>query len=42
MGDIVQIANEFGMESRAYITAIIRSQDERGLAIYPTFETIDN
>lgn len=41
MGDIVQIANEFGMESRAYITAIIRSQDERGLAVYPTFETID-
>lgn len=42
MGDIVQIANEFGMESRAYITAIIRSQDEYGLAVYPTFETIDN
>ena len=40
MGDIVQIANEFGMESRAYITAIIRSQDEQGLAIYPKFETI--
>lgn len=42
MGDIVQIVNEFGMESRAYITAIIRSQDEYGLAVYPTFETIDN
>lgn len=41
MGDIVQIANEFGMESRAYITAIIRSQDEQGLAVYPKFETID-
>lgn len=41
MGDIVQIANEFGMESRAYITEIIRSQSERGLEIYPTFETID-
>lgn len=42
MGDIVQIANEFGMEGRAYITAIIRSQNEQGLAVYPTFETIDN
>lgn len=41
MGDIVQIANEFGMESRAHITEIIRSQSERGLEIYPTFETID-
>lgn len=41
MGDIVQIANEFGMESRARITEIIRSQSERGLEIYPTFETID-
>lgn len=41
MGDIVQIANEFGMESRAYITAIIRSQDERGLAVYPTYETLN-
>jgi hypothetical protein len=42
MGDIVQIANEFGMESRAYITAIIRSQDEKGLAVYPTYETLIN
>lgn len=41
MGDIVQIANEFGMEGRAYITAIIRSQNEQGFAVYPTFETID-
>ena len=40
MGDIVQIANEFGMESRAHITEIIRSQSESGLEIYPTFETI--
>lgn len=41
MGDIVQIANEFGMESRAYITGMILSQNERGLSAYPTFETID-
>lgn len=41
MGDIVQIANEFGMEGRAYITSIIRSQSEEGLEIYPTFETIN-
>ena len=41
MGDIVQITNEFGMESRARITEIIRSQNEEGLAVYPTFETID-
>ena len=40
MGDIVQIVNEFGMESRAHITEIIRSQSESGLEIYPTFETI--
>ena len=40
MGDIVQVANEFGMESRARIISIIRSQNEEGLEVYPTFETI--
>ena len=40
LGDIVQIANEFGMEGRAYISEIIHSQSNTGLEIYPTFEMI--
>lgn len=37
MGDIVQVANEYGHESPARVMEIIRSEDENGLSIYPTF-----
>jgi hypothetical protein len=41
MGDIVQIANEFGIESTSRVTEIVRSQNEEGLEIFPTFMTIE-
>lgn len=38
IGDIVQIANEYGHEGRAYISEIIISQSEDGVSTYPTFQ----
>lgn len=40
MGDIVQIANEFGFESTSRVTEFIHSQSLEGLEFYPTFEAI--
>lgn len=40
IGDIVQIANEYGHEGVAYISELIMSQDEGGSSVYPTFEMI--
>lgn len=40
IGDIVQIANEYGHEGRAYISEIVMSQSTSGVSIYPTFKTI--
>lgn len=40
IGDVVQVVNEYGMEARARITEIIRSEDEDGYTMYPTFVTI--
>ena len=40
IGDIVQIANEYGHEGRAYISELVISQSEDGVSIYPTFQTI--
>lgn len=40
-GDIVQIANEYGIEGRARITEIVRSQNTDGFDVYPTFTTIE-
>lgn len=41
IGDIVQIANEYGIEGRAYISELILSQSKDGIEIYPTFSTVD-
>lgn len=41
MGDLVQIANDYGIESRARVTEIIHSQSKEGIEIYPTFSIID-
>jgi hypothetical protein len=38
-GDIVQIANEYGHETKARILEIVMSEDEEGLSVYPTFKT---
>lgn len=40
IGDIVQIANEYGNENSAYISELIISNSNEGLSIYPTFKTI--
>lgn len=40
IGDIVQIANEYGQEGRAYISELIISQSEDRVSIYPTFQTM--
>lgn len=40
IGDIVQIANEYGQEGRAYISEFIMSCDVNGTSMYPTFQTI--
>ena len=37
MGDIVQVANEYGIESKARIIEFIQSQDANGYSMYPTF-----
>lgn len=41
MGDIVQVANEYGIEGKARITELIRSHSEAGLDVYPTFNMIE-
>lgn len=37
-GDIVQVANEYGHESPARIIEVVRSEDENGFSVYPTFK----
>lgn len=39
IGDVVQFANEYGHEGTVYISELVFSQDDSGLAIYPTFKT---
>lgn len=39
-GDIVQIANEYGHETKARIIEMTTSENERGTSVYPTFSTI--
>lgn len=40
IGDIVQIANEYGHEGQAYISEFVMSQSQSGTSMYPTFKTI--
>lgn len=39
-GDVVQIENEYGHETKARILEIIMSENEEGTSVYPTFKTI--
>jgi hypothetical protein len=39
-GDVVQIANEYGHETKARILEIVMSENEEGVSVYPTFKTI--
>lgn len=40
IGDIVQIANEYGHETKARIIEIVTSENEEGTSVYPTFATV--
>ena len=42
MGDIVQIANEYGIEGAARVISFIHSEDTNGIQLYPTFEAIQD
>lgn len=41
MGDIVQVANEYGLQSRSRITELIYSENLGGIDVYPTFTKIE-
>jgi len=41
VGDIVQISNEYGMESKSRVTEIIYSHSVDGVDIYPTFMKVE-
>lgn len=41
IGDIVQLANEYGHTARSRITEIIRSESDSGYSVYPTFTSIE-
>ena len=40
LGDIVQLANEYGIESRSRVSEIVFSQDPSGISSYPTFDNV--
>ena len=40
IGDMVQLINEYGMETESRITEIIRSQSESGYTVIPTFTPV--
>lgn len=39
-GDVVQIVNEYGMESKVRVTEVVRVQDANGFNMYPTFQVV--
>lgn len=40
LGDIVQVSNEYGIESRSRVTEYVRCQNENGIDTYPTFDPV--
>lgn len=40
-GDIVQIVNEYNMESKVRVSEVVRVQDTSGLNMYPTFSVVE-
>lgn len=40
IGDVVQIRNEYGVESTVMVTELVRAHDESGLSVVPTFISI--
>lgn len=41
MGDVVQVANEYGMEAPSRVTEFIWSHSSSGISNYPTFTALD-
>lgn len=41
LGDVVQLVNEYGVETRARVVEFIRSDGPDGYTEYPTFEIVD-
>lgn len=41
MGDILQIADNYGHEAKSRVTEMIYSQDQGAISLYPTFETVE-
>lgn len=41
MGDIIQIANEYQIESKSRVTEVVMSQNVSGYDVFPTFTTIE-
>jgi len=41
IGDIVQIANEYGLKGKSRVIEVVFSEDSSGRDIYPTFQTIE-
>lgn len=39
-GDLVQIINEYGMESKVRVSEVVRVQDTNGFSMYPTFQVV--
>lgn len=41
MGDILQIADNYGHETRSRVIEMVYSQNEEGIKMYPVFETVE-
>ena len=40
IGDIVQVADDYGHETKARITELVMSENEEGRSAYPTFSIV--
>ena len=40
MGDIIQIVNEYGIESQSRLVEVVTSLDESGYKTYPTLANV--
>lgn len=40
-GDVVQIENEYGHNTKVRVLEVVTSEDEGGISVYPTFKTLD-
>ena len=41
-GDIVQVADAYGHETKARVLEVITSEDEEGFSVYPTFSMVED